>query len=442
MKGSEKVWRNAVRSVTPTAAQEKSVGDLAKSLLSETRRAAARFPETRGALLGGSFAKGTWLPGHVDLDIFVRIDPKTPEDRFERIGLAVGAAATRGFPRGKKFAQHPYTEATVKGIRVNIVPCYSVRRGHWKSAADRSLFHLQVVRRLPAQSKTQIRLLKRFMLAVGVYGAEIETQGFSGYAAEVLVMRFGSLEGVLRHFARFRPFSEDRWFSLADPVDGARDLGVAVSGEKLGRMILASRGFLSNPRGAYFGKMRGREHPALRETVLAVVFSHARLSEDTLWGELRKTTKHIVRHLDLNGFKIARSLAASDNRQSSAILLIPEFERLPELEQRVGPTVDRKKDVEAFVSSSRRDAKLIWVDEDARTMLLRPRRYVSLVDLLVDTVRGRAGPVGASSELERGMKRSGAVLKGPSLERAASTSKWLDGGIREIVSDALGTRKS
>ncbi len=303
MRDSREVSRNAIRLVTPTADMERSVGALARLLLLKTRRAAARFSETRGVLLGGSFAKGTWLPQQVDLDIFVRINPGTPEDRFEKIGLAVGAAATRGSPRGKKFAQHPYTEATVEGIRVNIVPCYSVRKGEWKSAADRSLFHVQVVRRLSAEGKTQIRLLKRFMMAVGVYGAEIETQGFSGYAAEVLVMRLGSFEGVLRYFTRFEPFSRERLFSLPDPVDGGRDLAIAISGEKLGRMILASRGFLRNPSGAYFRKMRGRNHPPLRGMVFAVVFSHRLLSEDTLWGELRKTTKHIVRHLEMNGFE-------------------------------------------------------------------------------------------------------------------------------------------
>jgi tRNA nucleotidyltransferase (CCA-adding enzyme) len=420
---------------------ERSIGALARSLLLRSKRAAARFPETRGALLGGSFAKGTWLPGYVDLDIFVRIDPKTSEDRFEQIGLAVGAAATRGFPQGKKFAQHPYTEAIVKGIRVNIVPCYSVGKGEWKSAADRSLFHVQVVRRLSAEVKTQIRLLKRFMKAVGVYGAEIETQGFSGYAAEVLVMRFGSLEGVLRYFAGFQPSSRERLFRLPDPVDEGRDLAIAISSEKLGRMILASREFLKGPKEAYFHEMRGKSHPALRGMVFAVVFSHRRLSEDTLWGELRKTTKHIVRHLDMNGFKIARSMAASDNKLSSAILLIPEYDVLPGFEQRIGPTVDRKKDVDAFISSNRNGAKLIWVDEEARARLLRPRSYVSLDDLLADIVRGKAGPIGVSGELERGMRRSGSVLNGPSLTKAASASKWLDDGIREIVSDALGTRR-
>ena len=442
MRDPREASRNAIRLVTPTADMERSVGALARSLLQRTRRAAANFSETRGVLLGGSFAKGTWLPGHVDLDIFVRIDPKTPEDRFEKIGLAVGAAATRGSPRGKKFAQHPYTEATVEGIRVNIVPCYSVRKGEWKSAADRSLFHVQVVRRFSTERKIQVRLLKRFMMAVGVYGAEIETQGFSGYAAEVLVMKYESFEGVLRYFARFKPSSRERLFSLPDPVDGARDLAIAISGEKLGRMILASKEFLRNPGGAWFRMKSGRNHPALRGMVFAVVFSHRLLSEDTLWGELRKTTKHIVRHLDVNGFKIARSMAASDNRLSSAILLIPEYDVLPGFEQRIGPTVDRKKDVEAFILSSRKDAKLIWVDDEARARLLRPRRYTSLSDLLFDIVRGRAGQIGASSELERGMRRSGSVLNGPPLAQAASVSKWLDDGIREIVSDALGTRTS
>jgi len=411
-------------------------------LLLKTRRAASRFPETRGALLGGSFAKGTWLPGHVDLDIFVKIDPGTPEDRFERIGLAVGAAATRGFPRGKKFAQHPYTEATIKGTKVNIVPCYSVKKGEWRSAADRSLFHVRVVKSLPVRRKTQIRLLKKFMVGVGVYGAEIETQGFSGYAAEVLVIRFSSFLGVLRHFASFRSSSEGRLFSLSDPVDRGRDLGVAVSGEKLGLMVLASREFLSNPTEAYFRRMTGRDHPEIRRLVFAVVFSHRPLSEDTLWGELRKTTRHIVRHLDMNGFTVVRSMAASDNKHSSAVLLIPEYDALPEYEQRVGPTVDRRKDVEAFLSSSRKEAKLIWVDEEARAKLLRPRRYVSLASLLNDITLGKAGPVGISPELERGMKRTGKVLLGPSLVRAASASKWLDDGVMEIVSDALGTRAS
>ena len=434
------VLARAESMAVPSPAEVDELEACARALLSKTRRAARRFPQTRGVLLGGSFAKGTWLRGHVDLDIFVKLDPSTPEEEFERVGLEVGSIATRGYPRGKKYAQHPYTEAEVDGVRVNIVPCFDVRPGEWKSAADRSPFHVKLVEKLPAESKRQVRLLKLFMHGVGVYGAEIQVQGFSGYAAEVLVIKHGTFESVLRWFASYGPIREGRAFFLPDPVDEERDLGIAVSGLSLGRMVLASRGFLKRPDLAYFQRMSGKAHPSLKKDVVAVVFSHKRLSEDTLWGELRKTSRHIVRHLEVNGFVQARCMAASNNEDMSAILLIPEVTNLPASEQRLGPTVDRRKDVQAFINSNSKDSRLVWVDDDARVRLLRPRKHLELAGLLTDVVKGRAGPIGASKEVEQGMKRSARVLKGTSLTRAAESSKWLQDGIREITTDAVGTR--
>jgi len=423
----------------PSAPEEKTIRSLARSVLARTKKAALRYPETRAVLIGGSFAKGTWLAGHVDLDIFVKIDPSTSEEAFERIGLKVGATATRGYPAGKKYAQHPYTEATVEGVRVNIVPCFAVREGEWKSAADRSPFHVKLMEKLPPEQKTQVRLLKLFMDSVGVYGAEIQRQGFSGYVSEVLIMQHGDFNGVLSWFADHRR-PDGRQFSLPDPVDSKRDLGIAVSGESLGKMVLACREFLSDPSLAFFRKMSGRSHPGLRGEVYAVIFSHMSMSEDTLWGELRKTTRHLARHLETRGFKVARCMAASDNSRRSAILLIPEFVELPALEQRVGPSVDRRKDVDAFISTNAKDSRLVWVDDEARVRLLRPRERRRLDDYLKAVARGRDGPIGASHEIEVGMKRSAVVLRGAPLSRAAKTTGWLRDGIREITSDAIGTR--
>lgn len=423
----------------PTAQEEEKVGGLARSLLAKTKRLAARFPQTRGALVGGSFAKGTWLPGHVDLDIFVKFDPSTPEPDFEKIGLEIGRMATRGYPAGKKYAQHPYTEATVEGVRANIVPCYAVKRGEWKSAADRSPFHVEVVKRLPEKAKTQVRLLKLFMYASGVYGAEIERRGFSGYVAEVLVMKLGGMVEVLEWFSDRASPQTGRPFTLPDPVDPGRDLGIAVSGESFALMVLAAREFLRRPRPAFFHSMSGRARPSMRGDVVAVVFSHRALSEDTLWGELRRTTKHLVRHAEVQGFKIARSMAASNNRDKSAVMLIPEISELPRFEQRVGPTVDRKSDVDAFVASNRKSSRLLWVDEEARVRLLKPRKHTSLEELLGAVARGKEESIGASKEIEAGMRRTASVLSGKQLSKAASTAKWLRAGIREITSDAIGT---
>lgn len=434
------VLRLATTMVRPSKSESVKLERLAGRLLDATSRAASAFPETRGVVLGGSYAKGTWLPGEVDLDIFVRFDPSTPLERFESAGLAIGERAARGYPRGKMFAQHPYTEATVDGVKVNVVPCFAVERGHWLSAADRSPFHVEVVKTLSKNAKLQMQLLKLFMKGVGVYGAEIRTQGFSGYVAEVLAMKRGGLLSTLRWFAGCEITDQSRPFSLPDPVDEARDLGVAVSPEKLGTMILASRDFLRAPSLAFFRGMKGIRRKEVRVLVYALVFSHKKLSEDILWGELRKTMKHLVGHVESHGFKIARSMAASDNDSRSAILLIPEFAELPKFEQRVGPTVDRQKDLESFLAANEKETKLAWVDDDARARVMKPRAFVRLEPLLESLARGRLGPTGASEDIAAGMKKTAKVLSGPSLAGESSRHRWLETGILEITSDAIGTR--
>ena len=133
-------------------------------------------------------------------------------------------------------------------------------------------------------------------------------------------------------------------------------------------------------------------------------------------------------------------MAASDDHTRSAILLVPEFTELPAVEQRVGPTVDRRKDVEAFIATNSKDSRLVWLDDAARVRLLRPRKYTRLDDLLTDVIKGKAGPTGASKEIEAGMRKSGVVLRGSALKRKAASAEWLRDGIREITSDAIGTR--
>lgn len=439
MTSLEPVLKAATKLVIPSPDDERRIKELGDFLMARTREAAARHPEVRGVVMGGSYAKGTWLPINVDVDVFVLIDPATSEKDFERIGLSVGSSTARGFPRGKKYAQHPYVEATVRGVKVNVVPCYAIEPPNWKSAADRSPFHVKLVEELSPDRKTEVRLLKRFMRGVGVYGAEIEVQGFSGYAAEVLVIRHGNFEGVLRYFAELKRANEDRLFILPDPVDENRDLAKAISGESVGRMVLASRAFLRRPSLAYFKEVQGRPRPKAQDDLIGLVFSHPKLSEDTLWGELRKTLKHVTSAVEERGFELARSMAASDNTSQSAFLFLPQFSSLPQLEQRLGPTVERAKETESFLAKNKRSAELVWVDGDARVRILQSRSHTDLAKLLEEISKGKLGKFGASREVGSAMSRSARVLRGRTLVRYAGSKTWLKKAVLEIASDTFGT---
>jgi tRNA nucleotidyltransferase (CCA-adding enzyme) len=436
----EEILERAKHIVVPSSKEIEALDTVAKSVLRKTEVAARKHDEIRDVFLGGSYAKHTWLPGEADIDIFIRFDVNVPEESFERIGLRVGREATRGYPQGKMFSQHPYTEADVDDVKINIVPCYAVAARKWKSAADRSPFHVELVREnLNEEQRLEVRLLKKFMKSVGVYGAEIETEGFSGYVAEVLVIKHGSFMEVLRSFASLERASEEKLLRLPDPVDENRDLARAISNENIAKFVLAVRAFLNNPSLRFFSGVSGKKRTGLERYVVAVRFSHPKLSEDILWGELKRTMRHLKRHAEQNGFRLTRATVASDNGTRSAFLMIPESGTLSELEERVGPSVEMRKESDEFVTKNAPRAKLIWVGEDSRLHVLQLRKHREISSLLRELLGREVRNLGASPGLTASLRRTAKVLDGRALVANARKEDWLLKGLEKIVSDSVGT---
>ena len=438
MRTLESVLVEAEKRVVPTSAQVDELEATARKVLSKVKVAAKPFSEITAVMAGGSFAKGTWLPGDVDIDIFVKISPSVDDARFEEIGLTVGREAARGYPHGKKYAQHPYTEAIIDGVKANIVPCYDVKPGEWRSAADRSPYHVLFVKRhLDGDGRTQVRLLKRFMKVAGVYGAEIEKEGFSGYATEVLIDLHRTFEGTLKYFATIRP-SGGALFTLKDPIDDDRELSRAISTGSVSRMILASRAFLGKPDARFFKELEPHVRRRLEKRLYALRFDHKKLSEDTLWGELKKTTRQLVKYAEGEGFSISRATGCSNNSDASAIILLPETDSLSEIQERVGPGVELGAEVERFIAKNRRAAELVWVAEDGRIHILEDRGYVLLSGLLKD-LRSKVTSIGASREMATAIRKNGRILHGAALLRECHSELWFEKGVEEVVSDTVGT---
>ncbi|MGI0005736.1 MAG: CCA tRNA nucleotidyltransferase, partial [Nitrososphaera sp.] len=283
----QEVLAKATALSTPTAkeaAKIAAVADEAKRLVESQAG-----EEVAGVVFGGSFAKGTWLRGDADVDIFIKIKQDVDEKRFEELGVEMGKKALKKYSPQLRYSDHPYVEAVVKGTRINVVPCYDVEKGRWKSAADRSPFHTQyIIEAFDDSKKGEVRLLKKFLKASDIYGAEISTGGFSGYVSEVLVAKFGSFEGVLNAAAEFRQGQviavDDEYdvdvvkgfqspVVIIDPVDPRRNLGTAVSPESAGRLALAARAFLKKPSMRFFSRQPARVNRRLYPNIVAVEFS-------------------------------------------------------------------------------------------------------------------------------------------------------------------------
>ncbi|MGI0034199.1 MAG: nucleotidyltransferase domain-containing protein, partial [Nitrososphaeraceae archaeon] len=195
------ITREISDSSSPSKLNQKKLEELSREIENEIMN----FKDHRilEVIVGGSFAKGTWLENDTDIDFFVMIESTVERKEFEEIGKSVGLYALRNYKPYLRYSEHPYVEGIVEGIvdgivdgiRINIVPCYKVEKNKWKSAADRSPFHTIFMQNsLNEYLKGQVRVLKKFLKSIGIYGSQISVSGFSGYVTEVLVLKYGSFK--------------------------------------------------------------------------------------------------------------------------------------------------------------------------------------------------------------------------------------------------------
>lgn len=373
----------------PSPSEESRITAVAKEAKALVDRHVASMSDVVGVEFGGSFAKGTWLRGDADIDIFFKVKPSVPVEKFEEMGKNVGHRALKGHRPRLRYSDHPYVEAFVKNVRVNVVPCYDVEQGRWQSAADRSPFHTEFINRnFDGEKRNQARLLKKFFKTAGIYGAEISTGGFSGYVSEALVLKYGSFEGVLRAAADWQErqvvaaggYDPDivKGFAssvvIIDPVDSRRNLGTAISPESVGKFMLAARAFLDRPSIQFFRENRrspaaGKLHP----NILVVEFSHRERSPDIIWGRLKRSMNAIAKQLEIADFVVLRSSCVTDEKNSAALAFLLESIMLPPYTKKKGPEVFRHKDTASFLSN-RKKPLVTWVDKEMRVAMLVDRK--------------------------------------------------------------------
>ncbi len=423
-----KVLEQAKKISIPTEKEQENIKKISKFSLQLVKEQASKFPEVTGVELGGSYAKGTWLPGEVDLDIFVKLKKDTDDKRFESVGKSIGFDSLRKFKPYVRYSEHPYVEALIDGTRVNVVPCYDVESGQWRSAADRSSYHTKyILQSLDQTKKDEVRLLKKFLIGIGIYGAEIAKEGFGGYVAEVLVLHYGSFLGVLEAASSFtqhqvigNPTKKfDTPLIIIDPIDSNRNLGTAISVESVGRFILTSRMFLKKPSLLFFKSKLGQSNRKNLTNTLIVRFNYKKRSPDIVWGQLKRAANALAGQLELEGFKVLRKSSVTDEKSEAALLFLLQSQKIEKTILKKGPDVFRKKESENYITKNSKKSQLMWIDEDGKILSLhaRPQHDAKLFlqYLLKKNISSSGVPSGLVPDIKKGFK----VLNG---KQAASKS--------------------
>jgi tRNA nucleotidyltransferase (CCA-adding enzyme) len=345
--------------ISPSPEVLERVGAVREQLVARVRAAAAeRSSPLVRALVAGSAARGTFLADRLDIDLFLLFPPDLSRERLREEGLALGHAVLTD-PQ-TKYAEHPYLRGRFEGFAVDAVPGYAVTDpSRPLSPVDRTPFHQEyLVGRETAETVREVRLAKQFLRSLGVYGSEARTEGMSGYLVELLVLRFGTLDGLLHAARSWRVpvrlaeaghepprLPADVALVLADPVDPNRNVASALSRRNLATLILGAGAYLEDPSESWF-ELRTR--PGLTRDA-ALARAHARgthvavvrlrrpdLVDDTLYPQIRKAERAIADEIGRSDFDVVGSASAADPNEVIVLLEVAHPTR-PAVRRQDGP---------------------------------------------------------------------------------------------------------
>lgn len=332
------------------------------------------------AILGGSGAKDTWLSGNPDADVFVVFNYSQYARRAGELSETLYPLLKKAFP-GKRITRlhgsRDYFQLEFRQITFEVIPVLHINKAEQaKNITDISPLHSIWVNTHTQRLKDQIRLLKQFLQAHTIYGAESYINGFSGYVVEILVAKYKSFEQVLRAAADWpvntvidveRHYrGKDVFFELnqsklqsplvvIDPVDKSRNAAAALSLEKFLALKQLAKRYLASPPALWeelfirrrVTFIRLKEQAQEKKTnLLYLAVVPQRGKEDVVGVKLLKAFEFLQEKLSRYGIKNA----GWDWQQGKGaqFFFFLEKQTLPPFAVHPGPPLSLKEHVKAF----------------------------------------------------------------------------------------------
>lgn len=372
-------YEKILNEIKPTDSEVKEVHEIADKSIEYINRIAKEENIDVETILVGSIAKETWLSGSSDIDIFINFPLKVDYNYLKEKGLYLGYKCSEYMNGEAKeyYASHPYITSSIEGYDIDFVPCYKIKSAkELKSAVDRTILHTKYIQSnlKEEKQKDEVLLLKKFMSEVRTYGSEFKIGGFAGYLCEILILKYNTFEETLIAAANWKNetvidlenYETDKLFKYPliaiDPTDKNRNVGAALTKQKMAEFIIASRNYLDSDfdkKTQFFKNIHKKieckdilkQFKDRSTKTFTLTFDIPDVSINSLHPQLRKTEQSISEKLEDNDFSVFKSDYWTD--EESIAIFIYELNVYKQNKYYIheGPRIWDKKACEKFIES-------------------------------------------------------------------------------------------
>lgn len=358
---------------------------------------------------GGSVAKGTFLKGDHDVDLFVKFskeyDSNKLADLLEHIIELVSKKLK--FKYKKVHGSRDYFQFVYRDISFEVVPVLKIFNViEAENVTDASPLHVGFVKKQISKKPLiadQIRLTKQFCKAAGVYGAESYIKGLSGHSIDLLICFYGSfinfisstkywndrviidVEGKLKDPLKdLNPAKTKSPIILIDPVDNSRNATAALSKEKFELLKTKAQDFINNPSIEFFKvkKIDLKEIKNNYKKDWGIFFSIEPIinnSQDIQGTAILKAYEFLIRNLKKHDFKVIDRGFDFDH-----IYIIIKREALSDYVTHRGPPKRQRTACKEFIAKYKGRKKIF--DKDHRLYVRLKRKHnepMTLINKLI-----------------------------------------------------------
>ncbi|MEM2661184.1 MAG: CCA tRNA nucleotidyltransferase [Nitrososphaeria archaeon] len=375
--------------------------------------------------LQGSVAKDTFLKSQSDIDVFILFNPNKniTIEWFESLLIPKIIDCFKNHEYTLNYATHPYISLYIDNIEVNIVPAFKVKAPNKIiSAVDRTPFHTEYVKtHLSEAQKDEVRVLKQFLKAWKLYGAEIEVQGFSGYLTELLIIAYNSFYDLLRNAVEWRAYKtcidiEHNYSStkkclekfkgsalvVVDPVDPKRNAAAALSLKNFSIFKLLSKIFLERPSVKFFFDEYEEETNPLKHIpyisnrlkkydsyIYVLIFNVIKPIPDMIWGQMLRLKNSILNALrsQINDREIYADVWVNRTSLSKAILVIEIMQFSKNYKLHEGPYAFDVISAVNFLTKNIEAEIGPWINDDGRLYVIKNFESETITKLIIDIIK-------------------------------------------------------
>lgn len=386
--------KEVLKSVVPSSVERSQIMSKVGPFLNELNSALKASRLKAVAVLGGSYAKDTWLSGDYDVDIFVKF-------AFSHKGDSLSDLLERVLKKWRHERVHGSRDYfwVRDGVKYEIVPVLGIKKPEQaENITDFSPMHVDWVNREGKSLKNDIRLFKKFCKSAHCYGAESYIRGFSGHVADILVIYYNGFIPALRAAVKWKPKVVLDYYNtfkgkallmlnssktegpliVVDPVQPERNASAAITIENFDRFVLSARKFLKNP-GAVFFAEKPVDFDALEKKghLVKIMVGSIDAKEDIAGVKFVRSFEYL--RGSLSGFGIKDSGWLWDKCSSGVWWFVLRKKLLPAFELHKGPPLKfidavksfRKAHKKVFVRQGRLCANIFVIDRSPEAVVKR-----------------------------------------------------------------------